>query len=1171
MKKTLLTLLISIFILTTPFAVSPPEQINYQGVLRDNNDEPLTGSYDMVFRLYDDPAAGNLLLTDSHLASGTGYVAVTGGLFNVAIGSGAITTGTESTLSNVFANNTAVYLEVQIGAETLNSRIQVISSASALNANNLDGLDSTAFSLDGHDHNTLYYTETELQGDGSSFVHWNNLTNVPMGLGDGDTLDQLTCSDGQMAKWSNVFSAWECAPDVDTDTTYTASTGITLIGSEFQHEDTSTQSNVFNSNGTVVEDVAFDGFGHVTGVTSYNLDGRYFTETELSTDTFAQVHWNNLSNIPADIADGGDADTLDGYNSTAFMSSSADSWVDETGDTMTGNLYLNGGSIGVGVSPVSSYGVYSKGFDRAGVFNGNRWGLDVDVDANTTSSINGIEVTAKNSVSSSTPIIYGVFSSAQDGGTSNNGYVCGIWSSATGSSSGSSTLYGLRASAGGSSGTSYGVYGIGTSNNPSFPAYGVYGEISGTGNNTAVYGSAFDLTTSGEHTAVRGEATGLGTNYGGRFSASGGTTNWGIYVTGNGYISGLLDFGSGSDDDLKASDVSTLTGGGSADGLHDHNWIGGLPYTSFLRSDADDTASGIITFTAGTTDIRGSIVDNDLSDTNVNIGENLYVEGENLGINTAPVSNRAITTSGSTVYGGYLIGSQYGSYNWATNNASWDMYGSYCVAQNNNFLSGTTYGLYAEASGGLESWGIYTPDDASVNGTLRTSLISDYNNSVYYLDPSSSTTSARLAGDLQIGYGDTADDDYLYFDQSAEYFVWQNSLSRFFLSDDLQVSLNLLVDGNAKLGVATDDTHTFWGTLTSGSASDSHRILPNTSNYGYIGTSLNYWYFIYASGLRYKSIATFDDYPDLDLIDAMDVEYTNDIKTGERYMTFVQDAIPDIIKGTPTPDDPHADQFIDVAKADGLLFGAVKQLRQEGRDRETSLREELDLRTPDEETGIQEMNGNLQLVLDRDANESSRMSVFRNGETGISEELMRLDEEGNLHIKGALKPNALDLAEYHPVNGEFEIGDVLVMDPYQEGRLTRCNLEADPMVFGIVSGSPGVALGSGLDRIAELEPDLAMKINEARYINDTAAEEEAWLELQTRFETSHAAVALSGVVPCKVDASYGSIQRGDLLVASPNPGYAMRADSPVPGTIIGKAVQKLEDGEGVINVLVMLR
>jgi len=65
-------------------------------------------------------------------------------------------------------------------------------------------------------------------------------------------------------------------------------------------------------------------------------------------------------------------------------------------------------------------------------------------------------------------------------------------------------------------------------------------------------------------------------------------------------------------------------------------------------------------------------------------------------------------------------------------------------------------------------------------------------------------------------------------------------------------------------------------------------------------------------------------------------------------------------------------------------------------------------------------------------------------------------------------------------------------------------------------------------------------------------------------------VTLGAYKAIKVDASYGAIQPGDLLVASPNPGYAMKATNPQPGTIIGKALAPWVSGTGTIPVLVTL-
>ena len=66
----------------------------------------------------------------------------------------------------------------------------------------------------------------------------------------------------------------------------TGSSGLTISGSgegaavTIAHADTSTQSSVNNSNGTVIQDITLDGFGHITAIGSANLDDRYYTETE---------------------------------------------------------------------------------------------------------------------------------------------------------------------------------------------------------------------------------------------------------------------------------------------------------------------------------------------------------------------------------------------------------------------------------------------------------------------------------------------------------------------------------------------------------------------------------------------------------------------------------------------------------------------------------------------------------------------------------------------------------------------------------------------------------------------------------------------------------------------------------------------------------------------------
>jgi hypothetical protein len=122
-------------------------------------------------------------------------------------------------------------------------------------------------------------------------------------------------------------------------------------------------------------------------------------------------------------------------------------------------------------------------------------------------------------------------------------------------------------------------------------------------------------------------------------------------------------------------------------------------------------------------------------------------------------------------------------------------------------------------------------------------------------------------------------------------------------------------------------------------------------------------------------------------------------------------------------------------------------------------------------------------------------------------------------------------ATWLPVAEPVEAGDVLAIDPSQASLLRRAASMADANVVGIAAGSSRETADGGL---------------EAPMVD-----------------------ALYGVV--KVDAGYGAIRAGDLLVTSPTAGYAMRTLEAIPGTILGKALEPMDTGTGMIRVLVMMR
>jgi hypothetical protein len=74
-------------------------------------------------------------------------------------------------------------------------------------------------------------------------------------------------------------------------------------------------------------------------------------------------------------------------------------------------------------------------------------------------------------------------------------------------------------------------------------------------------------------------------------------------------------------------------------------------------------------------------------------------------------------------------------------------------------------------------------------------------------------------------------------------------------------------------------------------------------------------------------------------------------------------------------------------------------------------------------------------------------------------------------------------------------------------------------------------------------------------------------------------VATTGRVKVRVDANAGAIEIGDLLVTGSKAGTAMKSqpfnlggvEIHRPGTILGKALEALAEGEGEILVLLSLQ
>ena len=172
---------------------------------------------------------------------------------------------------------------------------------------------------------------------------------------------------------------------------------------------------------------------------------------------------------------------------------------------------------------------------------------------------------------------------------------------------------------------------------------------------------------------------------------------------------------------------------------------------------------------------------------------------------------------------------------------------------------------------------------------------------------------------------------------------------------------------------------------------------------------------------------------------------------------------------------------------------------------------------------------------------------------------------GKLDLVGPVDPVIGERFEVHP-EAEYDVGDLLVIDP-DSPYLVLSAEPNDTKVIGVVG--PTVDVKDGELMVIVLGYHGA-KPNEEQQLPGRPGDEVAGAaeEAPTR-----------SVARVKVDASYGAIKRGDLLTTSPNPGHAMRAE-PVdvggveiyrPGTIIGKALESLDAGQGLIEVFVALQ
>ena len=161
--------------------------------------------------------------------------------------------------------------------------------------------------------------------------------------------------------------------------------------------------------------------------------------------------------------------------------------------------------------------------------------------------------------------------------------------------------------------------------------------------------------------------------------------------------------------------------------------------------------------------------------------------------------------------------------------------------------------------------------------------------------------------------------------------------------------------------------------------------------------------------------------------------------------------------------------------------------------------------------------------------------VFQNNAGGVA-----LFSNGLAQIKTLQILGGADLAERFDSDVQAEPGTVMAIDAASPGRVRIAEGAYSHTVAGVVSGANGLSAG---------------------------------VELSKDDRREGVALALTGRVWVKCDASSAPIRPGDLLTTAARAGYAMRADDRdrSQGAILGKAMTSLEHGTGLVLVLVSLQ
>jgi len=178
------------------------------------------------------------------------------------------------------------------------------------------------------------------------------------------------------------------------------------------------------------------------------------------------------------------------------------------------------------------------------------------------------------------------------------------------------------------------------------------------------------------------------------------------------------------------------------------------------------------------------------------------------------------------------------------------------------------------------------------------------------------------------------------------------------------------------------------------------------------------------------------------------------------------------------------------------------------------------------------------------------MRLLTSSSSSPADKGIDIDEQGNVSVTGRVTCASLKLTGGSDIAEPFNIkkpdvveaGMVMVIDPDNPGKLKVADKAYDSCVAGVISGAGGIMPGMIMSQSGSVA-------------------------------NGEYPIALTGRVYCLADASHGTIKPGDLLTTSDTPGHAMKVYNfdKARGAILGKAMSTLDQGRGLVLILVTLQ